>query len=146
MQFTDIYDSPRSFSTTISNQQNNSLDIEKASEETTFVNSDLTHYLTTEQNIVLRDNVLMGKYYQTILSSCKMRVLSKEEQIKYNNNPELLSSDEFNTPSLWYMILKCNNCEDFSDFTNLPYVLIPNLQTILTCLSNEEYINNKDTK
>lgn len=146
MKFSNIFQNQNSFSSTVVNERENSTDIEKASVKELFINEDLQYFKTTEMNISLYDNVLLTKYYQKIKNSCQKHVLDKEDFIKYNNRPEMLSTDLYGSPGLWYVLLFYNNCEDASEFKNLPYVLVPDLNVILECLQYEEYINSKDIK
>ena len=146
MQFKSVYSSDSSFSRTIVNQKNNSFDIDKASEEEDFTNSDLPHYTTTDMNLKDYNNVLMNKYYDKIVSTAYKKTLTEVDWAKYNRRPEALSTDEYETPDLWYLILYINDCECAEDFVNLPYVLLPSMSTIQSCLTNEEYINAKAEK
>ena len=144
MYSSSVNDTSNSFSNTIINQSNNSYDLEKASISNEYVNEDLNYYGKTEMKINLYNNVLLNKYFDKIKQTCTSRTLSREEQFKYNYRPELLSTDVYGTPSLWYLILKCNSCENMSDFRDLSLIYLPDLSTIVDCLTNEEYILNKD--
>lgn len=134
-----------SFNKTVNSLSKSSLDIEKASIKNIYQNEDILHYEKSEMKINLYDNILLTKYFEKIKQTCTTKTLSREEQFKYNYRPELLSSEIYDTPDLWYLILKCNNCEDFSDFRDLKTVYLPDLITIENCLSNEEYINSKSS-
>lgn len=143
MKSVSIVDTQKSFSKTINNQARNSHDIEAASYHDKYTNQDLPYYKTTSNNIILFDNILMNKYYNKIKSTCKQRTFSKEDNIKYRYRPEALASDEYGIPGLWYLILKVNSCEDFSEFSDFDYVLLPDLNVVNECLTNEEYILRK---
>lgn len=144
MYIANVNDTHRSFKNTINNLAKTSVDIEQASIENPYTNTDILHYENSEMNLNLYDNILLGKYFDKIKMTCVKRTLSKEEQFKYNYRPELLSTEVYGIPSLWYLILKCNNCEDFSDFKDLSTVELPDLVTVENCLTNEEYIKGKD--
>lgn len=139
----DVYGNADSFSRTIINQFQNSTDIEQASISNEFENSELLHYEKTDMKINLRENVLLTKYYKKIKESCTKLTLTPEMKQKYNYRPEALSTDRYNTPNLWYLILYVNGCEDSSEFYDLDYVLLPDMSVITTCLSDEEYIGKK---
>lgn len=138
-----VYANGDSFSRTIVEQFKDSTDIEQASISNSYKNDELLHYENTEMKINLRDNILMTKYYEKIKQSCSKLTLTPEMKQKYNYRPEALSTDRYNTPNLWYLILYINGCEDAFEFHDLDYVLLPDMSTISKCLSNEEYINDK---
>ena len=138
-----VYANGDSFSRTIVDQFKDSTDIEQASISNSYKNDELLHYEDTEMKINLRDNILMTKYYEKIKQSCSKLTLTPEMKQKYNFRPEALSTDRYNTPNLWYLILYINGCEDAFEFHDLDYVLLPDMSTISKCLSNEEYINDK---
>lgn len=144
MRMNNLSSSANSFSGTIMNEFQNSLDIENSSFCEKYENQELQQYFSSSQNIVLFTNILMNKYYDKIKKSCQTKVFSKEENIKYRYRPEALSSDIYNTTGLWYLILRVNSCEDFSEFYELEHVLLPDINTISECLINEEYILKKD--
>lgn len=145
MYIANVNSDEKSFNKTINNLAKSSVDIEQASIENKYVNTNISHYSTSEMNLNLYDNVLLNKYFSKIKTTCTTKTLRREEQFKYNYRPELLSTDTYGTPSLWYLILKCNNCEDFNDFKDLPSVKLPDLVTIENCLTNEEYIKAKSS-
>lgn len=145
MYVASVNSNPNSFKKTIENLAKSSVDIEQASIENKYINTDVAHYVSSEMNLNIYDNVLLNKYFSKIKATCTTKNLSREEQFKYNYRPELLSSDNYGSPSLWYLILKCNNCEDFNDFKDLPTVQLPDLVTIENCLTNEEYIKAKSS-
>ena len=145
MNLNTIYSNNNSFRTTVARQYRNSADIEKSSTAETYTNPELSKYFDTTNNIQIRTNVLMNKYYEKIKSKATKKQLSKELNIKYRFRPELLASDEFGIPGLWYLILKLNGCEDFSEFHDLPYVLLPSIDVLNECLVNEEYILGKES-
>lgn len=146
MEFKSVYNNTFSFSDTIKGQMNNAMDIEQASISQDFTNEDLPHYKTTDMSLKISDNILMNKYYEKIKASSSYKVLNEQEKAKYNRRPEALSTDMFDTPALWYLILYLNDCECAEDFVNLPTVLIPDISVVQSCLVNEEYINAKDEK
>lgn len=143
MTFSKVQDSKQSFSETINNQMNNSVDIEQSSISYDYTNTDITHYENSEMKINLYENILLGKYFQVIKNSCTLKSISRENQFRYNYRPELLSTDTYGTPALWYIIMKCNNCEDFNDFKDLPTVYLPDISVIDNCIANEEFIKAK---
>ena len=143
MIINSIYSNPDSFSRTIVEQFKDSTDIEQSSISNKFANDELLHYETTDMKLDLRDNILMNKYYDKIKRSCTSLTLTPELNQKYNYRPEALSSDKYNTPNLWYLILYLNGCEDVSEFHDLDYVLLPDMSVIAECLSDEEYIESK---
>ena len=104
---------------------------------------EVKYYEKSTNNIIIFDNILLNKYYQKIKAGCTKRPFSKEDNIKYRFRPEALASDEYGIPGLWYLILKVNSCEDFSEFHDFDYVLLPRLEDINECLTNEEYILKK---
>ena len=89
------------------------------------------------------NNYLYTHYYDKIKDSCTKLTLTPELNQKYNYRPEALSTDRYNTPNLWYLILYVNGCEDSSEFHDLDYVLLPDMSVITHCLSDEEYIGKK---
>ena len=131
------------FSTTISQQLLNSSDIDSACYINDYTNDELQNYNKSSLKIQLNENFLLNKYYNKIKDSCKEKVLSKEEQIKYKYRPEALAADYYKMPGLWYLILKVNSCEDFSEFHDMEYVLLPDISVINCCLMKEEYISEK---
>lgn len=139
----DIYTNSDSFSKTIVNQFLNSTDIEQASISNEFKNDELLHFDKTDMKLNLRENILLTKYYNKIKESCTKLTLTPEMNQKYNYRPEALSTDRYSTPNLWYLILYVNGCEDSSEFHDLEYVLLPDMNTITSCLANEEYIEKK---
>ena len=143
MKINTLQSSQNSFSKTIMNEFQSSVDIENCSYKNTYDNKELKKYLSTSHNIVFFDNVLLNKYYDKIKESCTLRMLSKEEMIKYRYRPEALSSDIYNTTALWYLILKVNSCEDYTEFYDLDVVLLPDITKINECLVNEEFILKK---
>lgn len=144
MNLNTIYTNNNSFRTTVARQYRNSADIDKSSVYETYTNPELSKYFNTTNNIQIRTNVLMNKYYDKIKSKSTKKQLSKELNIKYRFRPELLAADEFGIPGLWYLILKLNGCEDFSEFHDLPHVLLPSIDVLNECLINEEYILGKE--
>lgn len=140
----NVSNTKNSFSQTINNQAKVSYGIEKASEDQEYVNNSLLHYENSEMKLNLRNNLLLTKYFDKIKRTATKLTLTRAEQFKYNNRPELLSSDNYGTPELWYIILKLNSCEDFSDFRDLNEVIMPDLSTIQNCITNDEYIKSKD--
>lgn len=131
------------FSTTINQQLLNSSDIDSACYINDYTNDELQNYNKSSLKIQLNENFLLNKYYNKIKDSCKEKVLSKEEQIKYKYRPEALAADYYKMPGLWYLILKVNSCEDFSEFHDMEYVLLPDISVINSCLMKEEYISEK---
>lgn len=131
------------FSTTISQQLLNSSDIDTACYVDDYTNAELQNYNESTLNVQIKDNYLLNKYYNKIKASCVEKVLSKEDQIKYKYRPEALAADYYKMPGLWYLILKVNSCEDFSEFHDMEYVLLPDIGVINSCLIKEEYISNK---
>lgn len=146
MKLITLSDNAKSFSQTLKNEYTNSIDIENSSFSEKYENSELSKYNSSSQNIRFFDNILMNKYYDKIKNSCSSRYLSKEDNFKYQYRPEALSSDVYGTTDLWYLILKVNSCEDFSEFHNLDYVLLPDLNVISECIMNEEFILKKESK
>lgn len=144
MYFTNVQESSNSFSGTIVNQLNNSVDIETASIGDDYVNKEMLYFEKTEQHLKLFDNLLLNKYYKQIKESCTILTLDKAMNFKYKYRPEALSTDQYGTPALWYVLLYVNGCEDSSEFKDFDYVLIPSLTTIQKCLTNEEFISKKD--
>lgn len=144
MKINSIEKTQSSFSKTLSGEFRSSTDIENVSFIEKYENKELPKYLNSSQNLKEFTNLLMTKYYNKIRSTCSFRTLSKEENTKYRYRPEALSSDVYGTVSLWYLILKVNSCEDFSEFYDLPYVLLPDINVISECMLNEEYILKKD--
>lgn len=138
-----VFSNQTSFSRTIVDQFVDSTDIEQASISNEFKNDELLHYKTTDIKLNLRENILLTKYYDKIKDSCTKLTLTPEMNQKYNYRPEALSTDRYNTPNLWYLILYVNGCEDFSEFHDLDYVLLPDMSVITHCLSDEEYIEKK---
>jgi hypothetical protein len=138
--------SVNSFSKTIVNQWKNTSDIDNCSKKEKYTNDELPNYKTSSYNIQLNENILLTKYFNKIKETCKRKKLSKEEQIKYRYRPEALSLDEYDIPGLWYVILKLNSCEDFTEFHDIPEVLLPDLSVINSCLTNEEFIIKKPAK
>lgn len=143
MNFSSIYEKEDSFSGTVVNQALTGFDIEQASIIQDFSNKELVHYESTDMNLKDYDNVLMNKYYEKIKNSCQLKQLSTKEKFKYNRNPELMSTDFYGTPSLWYLLMYINGCESIDDFYNLEYVLVPQQSIISKCLVDEEYILSK---
>lgn len=143
MKINSLQTSQNSFSKTITNEYQSSIDIENCSYKSTYDNKELKKYSTTSHNITLFDNVLLTKYYDKIKESCTLRMLSKEEMIKYKYRPEALSADIYNTTDMWYLILKINSCEDYSEFHDLDVILLPDISKINECLVNEEFILKK---
>jgi hypothetical protein len=140
-----ITNNSNSFVQIINGQLINSTDIETCSDINTYSNEEMPNYINSTQNVILFDNILMqGSIYKKIKNSCVRKNLTKEEQIKYQYRPEALASDEYKMPGLWYLILKVNSCEDFSEFSNMPFVYLPNIDVILDCLTKSEYIADKD--
>lgn len=144
MNLTTIHNNNNSFSATIIQQMMNSADIEKCSFAEAYTNKELTKYVSTNLELIMRDNILMGKYFSKIKSTSKPVELTRELNIRYRYKPELFASDQFGIPGLWYLILKLNGCEDFSEFHDLQYVLVPDLHTISECILDEEYILRKE--
>ena len=93
MNLNTIYSNNNSFRTTVARQYRNSADIDKSSIYETYTNPELSKYLDTTNNLQIRDNVLMNKYYDKIKSKATRKQLSRELNIKYRFRPELLSSD-----------------------------------------------------
>lgn len=143
MKSVSVLNTQNSFSKTVDNQRRNSHDIEAASYHDKYTNEDLQHYKTTSNNIILFDNILLNKYYNRIKSTCTKKYFGREDNIKYRYRPEALASDVYGIPGLWYLILKVNSCEDCSEFTDFDYVLMPDLNIINDCLTNEEYMLKK---
>ena len=143
MTFSKVQDSNQSFSKTIEDQISNSIDIEQSSIPYEYTNKDVAHYENSEMKINLYENILLGKYFPVIKNSCTLKTISREDQFRYNYRPELLSTDTYGTPSLWYIIMRCNNCEDINDFKDLPTVYLPDIVIIENCISNEEFIKAK---
>ena len=143
MTFSKVQDSNQSFSKTIEDQIGNSIDIEQSSIPYEYTNKDVVHYEDSEMKINLYENILLGKYFPVIKNSCTLKTISREDQFRYNYRPELLSTDTYGTPSLWYIIMRCNNCEDINDFKDLPTVYLHDIVTIENCISNEEFIKAK---
>lgn len=143
MTFSKVQDSNQSFSKTIEGQISNSIDIEQSSIPYEYTNKDVAHYENSEMKINLYENILLGKYFPVIKNSCTLKTISREDQFRYNYRPELLSTDTYGTPSLWYIIMRCNNCEDINDFKDLPTVYLPDIVTIENCIFNEEFIKAK---
>lgn len=144
MNLTTIHNNNQSFSSTVIQQLRNSANIEKASYPERYTNPELNKFTTSNLNMILRDNILICKYFNKIKSTARTITLSKELNIRYRFKPELLASDEFGMPGLWYVILKLNGCEDFSEFHDLQYVIVPDLHTITQCILDEEYILEKE--
>jgi hypothetical protein len=144
MNLTTIHNNNQSFSSTVIQQIRNSANIEKASYPERYTNPELNKFTTSNLNMILRDNILIGKYFNKIKSTARTITLSRELNIRYRFKPELLASDEFGMPGLWYVILKLNGCEDFSEFHDLQYVIVPDLHTITQCILDEEYILEKE--
>lgn len=134
-----------SFSNTINTQAKVSYGIEKASIDYDYTNKDILHYEDSEMKINLRDNILLNRYFNKIKNTSTKRTLTDSEKWKYNYRPELLSTDIYGTPELWYLILKLNYCEDFYDFKDLDEVILPDMTIVQNCLTNNEYINDKDS-
>ena len=109
MTFPKVQESNQSFSKTIEDQINNSIDIEQSSIPYEYTNKDITHYEDSEMKINLYENILLGKYIQINKNSCTLKTISREDQFRYNYRPELLSTDIYGTPSLWYIIMRCHN-------------------------------------
>ena len=143
MNTNSVYSSPNSFSRTIVDQFKDSTDIEQASISNNYNNEELLHYEKSDMKLDLRENLLMTKYYEKIKKSCSKLSLTPEMNQKYNYRPEALSTDRYNTPNLWYLILYVNGCEDAFEFHDLDYVLLPDMSVISECLSDEEYIEKK---
>lgn len=143
MKSVTISSNSQSFSKNINAQARNSHDIEAASYHDAYCNEEVKYYEKSTNNIIIFDNILLNKYYQKIKAGCTKRPFSKEDNIKYRFRPEALASDEYGIPGLWYLILKVNSCEDFSEFHDFDYVLLPRLEDINECLTNEEYILKK---
>lgn len=143
MTFTNIYANQNSFRKSVMTEYNNSTDIERSATRELYNNPELQNFKTSDMKIVLIENLLLTKYYQKIKASCSKRKLTIEDNTKYRYRPEALSTDIYDTPGLWYLILKVNSCEDASEFHDLPYVLVPSIDTIRECLTNEEYILTK---
>ena len=112
----------------------------------TYTSDEVKYYEKSTNNIILFDNLLLNKYFNKIKNSCTKFYMTKEENITYRYRPEALSTNKYGTLNLWYIILKVNGCEDFSEFHDFDYVLLPNLSTINECLVNEEYIIRKNSK
>lgn len=146
MKINSIGKTQSSFSKTLYGEFRSSTDIENVSFIEKYENKELPKYLNSSQNLKEFTNLLMTKYYNKIRSTSSFKTLSKEENTKYRYRPEALSSDVYGTVSLWYLILKVNSCEDFSEFYDLPYVLLPDINVISECMLNEEYILKKDTQ
>ncbi len=146
MKFADVSSNPSSFSTTILEQMKSTNDIEFCSFKDTYTSDEVKYYEKSTNNIILFDNLLLNKYFNKIKNSCTKFYMTKEENIIYRYRPEALSTNKYGTPNLWYIILKVNSCEDFSEFHDFDYVLLPNLSTINECLVNEEYIIRKNSK
>lgn len=146
MQITTVDGTLNSFSQTIFTQARNDCDIQRASIIEEYNNPEILHYETTSQKIRLNENLLMTKYYEKIKNSCKAVKLSPEMNTKYKYRPEAFSTDQYGFPGLWYIVLYVNGCEDFLEFCNFDYVLVPNIDTIQECLLYEEFINKKEKK
>jgi len=146
MKFADVNTNTGSFSTTILDQMRSTNDIEYCSLRDSYTSDEIKYYDKSSNNIIIWDNLLLNKYYDKIKNSCTKFYLTKEENIIYQYRPEALSRDKYGTPNLWYIILKVNGCEDFSEFHDFDYVLLPNISTINECLTDEEYILRKNNK
>lgn len=146
MKFADVNTNTGSFSTTILDQMRSTNDIEYCSLRDSYTSDEIKYYDKSSNNIIIWDNLLLNKYYDKIKNSCTKFYLTKEENIIYRYRPEALSRDKYGTPNLWYIILKVNGCEDFSEFHDFDYVLLPNISTINECLTDEEYILRKNNK
>ena len=146
MKFADVNSNTGSFSNTILEQMNSTNDIEFCSFKDTYTNKDIKYYEKSSNNIILFDNILLNKYFDKIKQTCTKLFMTKEENIIYQYRPEALSTNKYGTPNLWYLILKVNGCEDFSEFHDFDYVLLPDLSTVTECLVNEEYILRKNTE
>ena len=107
------------FPKVILGEYNNTCDIENSSTKERYINTDLPNYKTSSFDLTFMDNILLNKYYEKIKSKSTKRILTKEEQIKYRYRPEALAGDVFKVPGLWYLILKLNSCEDFSEFHDI---------------------------
>lgn len=143
MTSSSVSSNENSFTKTIESEANSSYDIEQASIENEYKNSDVNYCNTTEMKLNLYSNILLDKYYQKIKNSCVSRSFSRNEQFKYNYRPELLSTEVYGTTSLWYIIMKCNDCEDLMDFKDLGIVLLPDISVITECINSEEFIKAK---
>lgn len=146
MKTSSVNNNPTSFSTTIVDLYKSSTDIEQCSDTEPYINDSMPHYDKSDFDIKIYDNFLMGMYYNKIKLSCNIKYFTVEEKDKYKYRPELLSTDEYDTPNLWYLILYLNDCEDVSEFTNMAYVLLPDMSVIEECIQNEEYIRSKKIK
>lgn len=146
MTQSSVTDNPKSFSKTVINMFKSYSDIEQSSYTEDYTNDQMAHYDKSDFNIKIFDNILLNKYYQKIKSTATIKYFEIEEKAKYNYKPELLSTDEFQTPNLWYLILFLNGCECAMDFYNMSYCLLPDLATIEECIQNEEFIVSKEIK
>ena len=144
MNFTDVYKNSTSFSRVIVNQMLNDSDVERCGDISKYVNDDISTFRTTSQNLQVRMNFLLDKYFDKIKASCSKKSMSIEDNAKYRYRPEALSLDQYNIPGLWYLILRVNSCEDAMEFHDLPYVLIPDLAVVNSCIMQEEYILGKE--
>lgn len=143
MVVNSITKTQKSFSGTVVGEYGSSVDIDNSSSKQLYTNNDMKQYKTTSNKIYLYENLLMTKYYPKIKASCKKQRLSNEDKIRYKYRPEMLSSDIYGTTSLWYLLLFVNSCEDFTEFDNMDYILIPDISVINECIMNEEYIVKK---
>ena len=146
MKFADVNSNTGSFSDTILEQMRSTNDIEYCSYRDKYDSTEVKYYEKSSNNIILYDNILLNKYFNKIKNSCTKYLLTKEENIIYRFRPEALSKDKYGTPNLWYVILKVNGCEDFSEFNDFDYVLLPDIGVINECLVDEEYILRKNNK
>ena len=143
MTSSSLSNNETSFTKTVESEANSSYDIEQSSIENEYKNDEVNYYDTTEMKLNLYSNILLDKYFQRIKNSCTAKSFSREEQFKYNYRPELLSTDIYGTTSLWYIIMKCNDCEDLMDFKDLSTILLPDISIISDCINSEEFIKAK---
>lgn len=144
MQHSTVAETQSSFYKTIITQEGNSTDIERASIPEKYINPEIPYYESTEQKIRIFENVLMTKFANIIKENCEVMKFDSQCRFKYKYNPEMLSRDHYGTPSLWYLILYVNGCEDASEFRDFDYVLLPRLSVIQKCLTSMEFIDKKD--
>ena len=77
-------------------------------------------------DMIVPDQTLICKYYYALRPFIHKKTLTKEEYIKYKNNPKLLSQDLYDTPELWASIMYINNIVSIADFKKHELYLFDN--------------------
>lgn len=103
----------------------------------------------SENKLVTLSDELLDKYAEDIKSHLISIDLSKEEQRKYFYNPHAVSNDYYNTPHLWFLILRANQIYSKSQLNMNPMKIYDEgildlIKTIINLEQEEIDRNNEE--